>query len=115
MSKKSDKCTREMMDSLASCFRQPTSKISQCLKEVSKSHMACVSGVVSSDDGRSSLTNSLGASLYRKIDDRIYINSGVELPFNGNSTPELPFNGNSNGSKCYTNYITPSFTEKRVS
>jgi len=96
MSKKSDKCTREMMDSLASCFRQPTSKISQCLKEVSKSHMACVSGVVSSDDGRSSLNNSLGASLYRKIDGRIYINSGVDLPFGGNS----------NG-KYYTNYITP--------
>jgi len=86
MSKKADKCTREMMGYSALCALQPKSKISQCLKEASQYHAACVSGGVSgvsSGCGNSSLNTSLGALPYRKDDGRVYINSGGELPFNG--------------------------------
>ena len=86
MSKKADKCTREMMGYSALCSLQPKSKISQCLKEASQYHNSCISGDmtgVSSGDGCSSLYTSLNASPYKKSDDRVYINSGGELPFNG--------------------------------
>jgi len=68
------------------CALQPKSKISQCLKEASQYHAACISGSasgVSSGCGNSSLNTSLGASPYRKDDGRVYINSGGEIPFNG--------------------------------
>ena len=80
------------------CSLQPNSKISQCLKEASQYHAACVSGGVSgvsSGCGNSSLNTSLGASPYRKDDDRVYINSGGEIPFNGKV-----WNG-----KCYAYYV----------
>ena len=83
---KTDKCTREMLGYSALCALQPKSSISQCLKEASQYHTACVSGNlsgVSSGDGCSSLNTSLGASPYKKSDGRVYINSGCELPFNG--------------------------------
>jgi hypothetical protein len=44
---KADKCTREMMGYSTLCSLQPKSKISQCLKEASQYHTACVSGGVS--------------------------------------------------------------------
>jgi hypothetical protein len=94
MSKKFDKCTREMMGYSALCSLQPKSKISSCLKEASQYHVACVSGV-SSGCGNSSLNTSLGASPYRKDDVRVYINSGSEIPYNGRL-----WNG-----KCYAYYV----------
>ena len=97
-SNKANKCTREMMGYSALCSLQPKSKISQCLKEASQYHAACVSGGVSgvsSGCGNSSLNTSLGASPYRKDDGRVYINSGGEIPFNGKV-----WNG-----KCYAYYI----------
>lgn len=101
--RKADKCTREMMGHSALCTLQPKSKISQCLKEASQYHTACISGVVSgvsSGDGCSSLNTSLGASPYKKSDGRVYINSGGELPFNGKV-----WNG-----KCYAYYINGDLT-----
>jgi len=95
---KTDKCTREMVGYSALCTLQPKSKISQCLKEASQYHTACISGNVSgvsAGGGCSSLNTSLGASPYKKSDGRIYINSGCELPFNGKV-----WNG-----KCYAYYI----------
>ena len=83
---KADKCTRDMMGYSALCFFQPKGKISQCLKEASQYHEACIKDTVtgvSSGCGNSSLNTSLGASPYRKDDGRVYINSGGELPFNG--------------------------------
>jgi len=97
-SSKADQCTREMMGYSALCTLQPKSKISQCLKEASQYHEACVSGVsgVSSGCGNSSLNTSLGASPYRKDDGRVYIiNSGGEIPYNGKV-----WNG-----KCYAYYV----------
>jgi hypothetical protein len=98
MSYTADKCTREMMGYSALCSLQPKSKISQCLKEASQYHTACISSSasgVSSGDVNSSLNTSLGASPYRKNDGRVYINSGGEIPFNGRE-----WNG-----KCYAYYI----------
>ena len=95
---KADKCTREMMGYSALCSLQPKSQISQCLKEASQYHAACVSGDVSgvsSGCGDSSRVTSLGASPYRKDNGRVYINSGGEIPFNGRV-----WNG-----KCYAYYI----------
>ena len=101
---KADKCTREMMGYSALCTLQPKSKISQCLKEASQYHTRCISGDVtgvSSGDGCSSLKTSLGASPYKKSDNRVYINS-----FGG----ELPFNGKVWNGKCYVYYINGELT-----
>uniref|UniRef100_A0A6C0B960 Uncharacterized protein n=1 Tax=viral metagenome TaxID=1070528 RepID=A0A6C0B960_9ZZZZ len=95
---KSDKCTRDMMGYSALCSLQPKGKISQCLKEASQYHEACIKGTVSgvsSGCGNSSLNTSLGASPYRKDDGRVYINSGGEIPYNGRL-----WNG-----KCYAYYV----------
>ena len=62
---KADQCTREMMGYSTLCSLQPKSKISQCLKEASQYHEACVSGV-SSGCGNSSLNTS------QKIELKIY-------------------------------------------
>ena len=97
---KSDKCTRGMMGYSALCSLQPKSKISQCLKQASQYHIACVSGV-SSGDGCSSLNTSLGASRYKKSDGRVYINSGGG---------ELPFNGKVWNGKCEAYYINGDLT-----
>ena len=81
---KSDKCTREMIGYSALCSLQPKSKISQCLKEASQYHEACVSGGVSgvsSGCGNSSLNTSLCALPYKKDTGRVYINSGAEIPY----------------------------------
>jgi len=104
MSKNADQCTRKMMGYSALCTLQPKSKISQCLKEASQYHEACVSGGVSgvsSGCGNSSLNTSLGASPYRKDDGRVYIiNSGGEIPYNGKV-----WNG-----KCYAYYVNGVMT-----
>jgi len=83
MSNKADKCTREMMGYSALCTLQPKSKITQCLKEASQYHAACIAGAssgVSSGDGNSSLNTSLGASPYKKNDGNRYTNSGSKIP-----------------------------------
>jgi hypothetical protein len=96
---KMDKYTREMMGYSALCSLQPKSKISQCLKEASQYHEACVSGNVSgvsSGDGKSSLNTSLGASPYRKSDGLVYINT---------DSGETPYNGRQWNGKCYAYFI----------
>ena len=42
-----DKCTKKMMGYSALCSLQPKNKISQCLKEASQYHTACISNNMS--------------------------------------------------------------------
>ena len=86
MSKKSDKCTREMMGYSARCTLQPKSKISSCLKEASQYHEICVrssekTSGVSSGDSYSS--GGRDAYPYRKSDGKVYINVNGDVPYNG--------------------------------
>ena len=99
-----DQCTRDMMSYSALCALQPKSQITQCLKEASQYHGICISSGVSSGDGCSSLNSSLGASPYRKSDDRVYINSGGG---------ELPFNGRVWNGKCEAYYTNGEVTHWR--
>ena len=96
---KADKCTGEMIGYSALYTLQSKSKISQCLKEASQYHAACVSGGVSgvsSGCGNSSLNTSFDASPYRKNNGIVYINSGGG---------EIPFNGRKWNGKCYAYYV----------
>ena len=97
-----DTCSRDMMKASAICALYPKNKISKCLSQASQVFTACANGqkngstgVSSGDGGCSSNNTSLGASPYKKSDGIVYINTGTEIPFNGNV-----WNG-----KCYAFYI----------
>lgn len=117
MSGNTDKCTRDMMKHSAVCAFYPKNKMTKCLREASQIHEKCVSGV-SSGDGYSSHDTSFGASRYKKSDGRVYINSGGEIPFNGNVwngkceayyvNGELSYFKDRNGNYCDNEGVLPS-------
>ena len=91
--KNDKKCVRDMINHSAICSFYPKNKITKCLREASQHFEACEKSGVSSGDGYS-LNTSVGSEPYRKSDNRVYINSGIEIPFNGKM-----WNG-----KCYVYY-----------